>query len=111
MLTSPPNLAQGPGPSTQLLGLGEAPLPAGAEGLLRLHRVFLGLEAEVFYILPKPLIEPLLYTGRQPLAATVCGKQVEIREETARSTRPLLRLDQGCGLTENASVGGNTGNV
>lgn len=66
---------QGSGPSTQFLGLVEAPLPTGAEGLLRFYCVLLWLEAEVFHVLPKPLIEPLLHTGGQPLAAAVCGKE------------------------------------
>lgn len=76
------SLAQGPGPSTQLPGLVVVPLPAGTEGFLRLYRVLLWLEAEVFHVLPKPLIEPLLYTGGQPLAAAVCGK--ETREGCCR---------------------------
>lgn len=69
------SLVWGPGPSTDTLGLGEATLPAGAEGLLRLYCVLLWLEAEVLDVLPKPLIEPLLYTGGQPLAAALCGKE------------------------------------
>lgn len=81
---------QGPGPSTEILGLGGAPLPAGTEGLLRLYCVLLRLEAEVLDVLPKPLIEPLLYTGGQPLAAALCEKEQTSKWVTAGSTQPLL---------------------
>lgn len=83
---------QGPGPGTELLGLGEAPLPAGTEGLLRLYCVLLWLEAEVLHVLPKPLVEPLLYTGGQPLAAALCGKEQTSEKATAGPHSAPLRL-------------------
>jgi hypothetical protein len=97
------------------LGLGEAPLPAGAEGLLRLYCVLLWLEAEVLDVFPKPLIEPLLYTGGQALAAALCGEEQTSERGAAGSTQPLLRWDgevgQAWGLTENVSLGGDKGKV
>lgn len=94
----------------ETLGLSEVPLPAGAEGLLRLYCVLLWLEAEVLDVFPKPFIEPLLYTGGQALAAALCGEEQTSGRGTAGSTQPLLRLDgevgQAWSLTENVSLGG-----
>lgn len=106
---------QGPGPSTEIPGLGEALLPAGTEGFLRLYCVLLWLEAEILDVLPKPLIDPLPYTGGQALAAALCEKERTSERAAAGSTQPLLRLDgddgQVWGLTENVNLGGDTGKV
>lgn len=73
--------------------------PAGAEGLLRLHRTLLGLEPEVLHVLPELLVEPLLHAGAQPLAPPVC-----------RHGRASVRLGaRGCGAGTRQSTRADAG--